>query len=54
MLLPDSTSKKPPTRSSQPSHLRPTTSTHNKQVKRVSKYPEKENNQYFTIQDHAV
>ena len=36
-------------KSTLPSHLRPTTSSHNKQIRRISKFPEKENNLYFTL-----
>jgi hypothetical protein len=30
-------------------HLRPTASSHNKQIRRICKFPEKENNLYFTL-----
>ena len=49
MLLPDSYSKSQ-TRP-QISHLRQTASTRNKQIKRATKFPDKENNQYFTLKD---
>lgn len=48
MLLPDPFSK----HETRPiSHQRQTASTRNKQIKRATKYPHKENSQYFTIRD---